>query len=61
MYKCIFIVLTALLLTSCGERYRYPCQDMNNKSKKECSLESCKHNRDCPDLFKVEEGFKDGK
>lgn len=61
MFKCIFILLLTLLLISCGERYRYPCQDIDNRLKKECSLDHCKHNRDCPDFYKVEEGFKDGK
>jgi hypothetical protein len=32
-------VLTCLLLSSCADRFRYPCQDPANTNKSECQCE----------------------
>lgn len=46
------IVLTALLLVGCQDRYRYPCQDPNNMNSPECAAEVCKLTKECPEYGK---------
>lgn len=52
MYKYALLLIAIFTLYGCGEKYRYPCQDIENIHKKECSKEYCIHNRDCPDMHK---------
>ncbi len=47
--KAAFLVLTALLLVGCEDRYRYPCQDPENKDKPECNLPACEADGFCYD------------
>ena len=49
MYKYAFILVAIFTLSACQERYRYPCQDIENVHKKECSKEYCSYTRDCPE------------
>ena len=39
--KAVFLILAALLLVGCEDRYRYPCQDPANKDKEECNRPAC--------------------
>lgn len=48
MWKIYSLLLLSILLSSCGERYRYPCQDPENMRKPECSQEMCVITRECP-------------
>lgn len=46
-----------LVLTGCGERYRYPCQDPENWDEKYCKKPYCSANGTCPeDLTHYEKG-----
>jgi hypothetical protein len=46
--KYLALLLLPLLI-SCGENYRYPCQDPDNWEKKECQKPYCSANGTCPD------------
>jgi hypothetical protein len=45
------VFLAALLLTGCGEFYRYPCQDPENKDKPECNRPTCEADGMCYDTL----------
>ncbi len=47
--KAAFLVLTALLLVGCEDRYRYPCQDPENSNKPECNRPICEVDGFCFD------------
>ncbi len=47
--KAVFLILTALLLIGCEERYRYPCQDPANKDNPECNRPQCETDGFCYD------------
>ncbi len=47
--KAVFLILTALLLIGCEDRYRYPCQDPANKDKEECNRPACEADGFCYD------------
>ena len=50
MKKTWFVWLMPLLvLTGCGERYRYPCQDPENWNEKQCQKPYCSANGTCPE------------
>ena len=50
MKKTWFLWLMPLLvLTGCGERYRYPCQDPENWNEKYCQKPFCSANGTCPE------------
>lgn len=38
-----------LLLSGCEERYRYPCQDPDNWTTKQCTKPYCSANGTCPE------------
>jgi len=40
-----------LLLVSCEDRYRYPCQDPNNFNKPECQKPMCEFTQTCPEYL----------
>lgn len=42
---------TVFILTGCEQRYRYPCQDVNNWSTPQCQKPLCEVHRECPDLI----------
>jgi len=43
------LLLTALLLVGCEDRYRYPCQDPANANKEECNRPACEADGMCYD------------
>jgi hypothetical protein len=47
--KAVIFALTALLLVGCEERYRYPCQDPENKDNPECNRPACEADGFCYD------------
>jgi hypothetical protein len=47
--KAVFLILTALLLVGCEDRYRYPCQDPANKDNPECNRPDCETDGFCYD------------
>ena len=49
--KAVFLVLTALLLVGCEDRYRYPCQDPANAEKEECNRPVCEADGMCYDTL----------
>lgn len=50
MHKYILIFLSLFVLTACEDRYRYPCQDPNNKNSPACSQQICDETRECPKI-----------
>jgi hypothetical protein len=48
------LALSAVFMTGCKQKYRYPCQDPENWSSAECQKPLCEVHRDCPDII-----FKD--
>jgi hypothetical protein len=48
------LALSAVFMTGCEQRYRYPCQDPENWKAAECQKPLCEVHRDCPDII-----FKD--
>jgi PBP1b-binding outer membrane lipoprotein LpoB len=49
MKAVLLIVAAALLLVGCEERYRYPCQDPENKDNPECNRPQCETDGFCYD------------
>lgn len=49
--KAVLLVLAALLLVGCEERYRYPCQDETNKDNPECNRPICEKDGFCYDTL----------
>jgi len=51
--KIISIALLCLVgfLTSCQDRFRYPCQDPVNWDSAQCQKPECEATRTCPDLI----------
>lgn len=47
--KAVLLILSALLLVGCEDRYRYPCQDPANKDNPECNLPECEIDGNCYD------------
>ena len=50
------VALSAVYMTGCEQRYRYPCQDPENWKAAECQKPVCEVHRECPDSI-----FKDGR
>ena len=50
------LALSAVYMTGCEQRYRYPCQDPQNWKAAECQKPVCEVHRECPDSI-----FKDGR
>ena len=44
-------LLIVLLLTSCGDQYRYYCQNPDNFSKAQCQRPRCEFDQTCPDYL----------
>ena len=49
--RAALFALSALLLTGCGDAYRYPCQDPANKDKEECNRPACETDGMCYDTL----------
>ena len=49
--KALALFATALLLVGCEDRYRYECQDPENKDKAECSRPACEVDGFCFDTL----------
>jgi hypothetical protein len=50
--KVALVMITAPLafvVAGCEQRYRYPCQDMNNWDKPECQKPRCEIHKECPE------------
>jgi hypothetical protein len=45
------IILLCLLLASCEDNYRYPCQNPHNWEKEDCKPPICSVNQNCPDML----------
>ena len=59
--KFLMFLTIPLLLSACGQQYRYPCQDPSNWDKDICQKPLCEVNRDCPDhIFKPEAAKQGG-
>ena len=43
------ILIISLLLTSCSDMYRYPCQNPDNWDHKVCKRPYCSANGTCPE------------
>jgi hypothetical protein len=39
MKRLLLVSATLIVLTGCGDRYRYPCQDPSNANTTECQCE----------------------
>ncbi len=50
------VALSAVYMTGCEQRYRYPCQNPENWKAAECQKPLCEVHRECPDSI-----FKDGR
>ena len=50
------LALSAVYMTGCEQRYRYPCQNPENWKAAECQKPVCEVHRECPDSI-----FKDGR
>lgn len=48
--KVCLILLLALIVIGCEDRYRYPCQDPAKKDLPECQEDACKVTRTCNNL-----------
>lgn len=49
MKYTILILLLTVLLASCSEFYRYPCQNPSNWEKEYCKKPYCSANGTCPE------------
>ena len=45
------LVIAALLLVGCDEKYRYPCQNPDNFAKAECQKPKCLFTQMCPEYL----------
>ena len=45
------LVIAALLLVGCEEKYRYPCQNPDNFAKAECQKPKCLFTQMCPEYL----------
>jgi hypothetical protein len=51
MMKYLALILTALALVGCEDRYRYPCQNPDNFAKPECQKPKCLFTQMCPEYL----------
>lgn len=47
----LLVVMLALLVVACEDRYRYFCQDPKNFVAKRCQRPDCLFTQDCPDYL----------
>ena len=47
----LLVLMLALLVVACEDRYRYFCQDPKNFSAKRCQRPDCLFTQDCPDYL----------
>lgn len=47
----LLVLILALLVVACEDRYRYFCQDPKNFSAKRCQRPDCLFTQDCPDYL----------
>jgi len=59
-FTLVILFLPILFAAGCQERYRYPCQDVNNWDKPMCQKPLCEVHRQCPDLIFKEDAAKVG-
>jgi len=59
-YILILLCLPIVIAAGCQERYRYPCQDVNNWDKPMCQKPLCEVHRQCPDLIFKDDAAKVG-
>jgi hypothetical protein len=59
MNRFAILILMAVTLTACDDRFRYPCQNPANWDAAECKRPVCAVNQTCPDMVnKMEEVSK---
>lgn len=51
MKRTGFVLLAALALAGCQDRYRYPCQNPDNFYKAECQKPRCQFTQMCPEYL----------
>jgi hypothetical protein len=51
-----FLLLLAMLVSGCENRYRYACQNPENWDKDFCKKPICEVSRDCPEYIFKEQG-----
>jgi len=44
-----FFLIPVVMLVGCEQRYRYPCQDVNNWDKPVCQKPYCEVHKTCPE------------
>ena len=57
-FGLILVIAFFFGLTSCDERYRYPCQDPDNWEQRTCKKPFCSANGTCPEDLTVYEKDK---
>ena len=45
------LIIAALALLGCEDRYRYPCQNPDNFYKPECQKPKCQFTQQCPEYL----------
>lgn len=45
------LIIAALTLCGCEDRYRYPCQNPDNFGKPECQKPKCQFTQQCPEYL----------
>jgi hypothetical protein len=50
-YVASTLLLASVLLASCQDRYRFPCQDPKNWHKSECNKPKCKADETCTEYL----------
>lgn len=50
-YVILFALVGAILLTGCGDRYRYHCQDPKHWEDEDCKHPKCEATQTCTDYL----------
>ena len=49
--KYVVLIIVALGLTACEDKFRYPCQDPKNWEKEDCKPPVCTASQTCPEML----------
>jgi hypothetical protein len=58
MRALLIAVAVVMVMASCEDRFRYPCQDNKNWNKPECQRPTCAVTGTCPDQLVPAADFK---
>ena len=58
MRALLIAVAVVMVVASCEDRFRYPCQDNKNWNKPECQRPTCAVTGTCPDQLVPAADFK---